>query len=805
MVYVLAAAPAYAEILSSQDRMTGLTTAMRLTDFAGNTDSQDLAKLDTTVAEFTAQAENAQALASREGAELKQLHAKLNNYMRIRKVLTECPLKPDKLNHLGDRIMAAAGAVQAENMESCDGHHDLGDAVQTSGKIAENALMTQKSKLESLVYAQSMANSSAALARMKNVMGEGIVGRDVNADIEGLCTDKGAPSTCTPELKRKMVAANQLALTSFRQGRTDRISFKDAADSLNKVIGELNNGASLDAAASLDPAVASLLFTSVLTDKVGNIFAPATKDRKFTTVEGADMRIAADQARTAILNDVHRLSQSHRNSQRPADMDGMLRDLVRRDPVAVGQVLINHPELATMVCSVLQDLEKSRASKEKWDSAWKVGMMAGMAAVGVGLMLTGAGAPLGVAMLMGAGTALSLADATHSGIAAYNAYKDSEALQASYLAGRGDMVTAAEAKDKKSEYDRDLRQMVIQLALSAGQTAFMLNSLAKAGRLGAASEVFNELGRDSGLLQSMQALRASIGESETAKLLVRLANLGKEGRARAFNLIRENMPASVVKAGTVSKEALKAGSDKIAEGVETLERSHIMGKAVAKGLKFGYQLHKDAAKEWRYVTMVAGTHTGVETVFNKMEGKETFLDWNPIVMAHKIKDDKDLLQNVGFMTGETAIQAGISFTERAWYSKLALMGVFALGASAATSLLVKSNADPARVVGDAAWEMLPGSAGTLIDEKAIRYFREQEALRKGMRIRGYAVAFGIQTTELSAYSLAAHTYEGTVATRQMAKKGEPPKPQSASSAIDPSKVDPDKITSVHLIPILEPL
>src|ERR1044072_4171162 len=130
MAYLLASAPAYAEILSARDQVTGLTSAMRLTDYSPSTDEKDLAQLNSTVSQFVGNSANAKPLATREGAELKQLHNKLNNYMRIRKVLTECPTKPDKLNHLGGRIMNAAGSTPIESMDSCEGHHDLDDKVQ---------------------------------------------------------------------------------------------------------------------------------------------------------------------------------------------------------------------------------------------------------------------------------------------------------------------------------------------------------------------------------------------------------------------------------------------------------------------------------------------------------------------------------------------------------------------------------------------------------------------------------------------------------------------------------------------------
>jgi hypothetical protein len=131
--------------------------------------------------------------------------------------------------------------------------------------------------------------------------------------------------------------------------------------------------------------------------------------------------------------------------------------LVKTNPAAVGQLLVNEPQWADLVCAAINKIDDNDVSDAKWDKVWMVGglIVAGVVIVGGAILVaTGLGAPLG-AVMIGSGVTigsaatatvlvLGAAEATYWGTRTYDHHKEHQDLEMAVLSGNNNDYEAVE-------------------------------------------------------------------------------------------------------------------------------------------------------------------------------------------------------------------------------------------------------------------------------------------------------------------------------------------------------------------------
>jgi hypothetical protein len=222
-----------------------------------------------------------------------------------------------------------------------------------------------------------------------------------------------------------------------------------------------------------------------------------------------------------------------------------LKDMIRKNPVIAGQVLMQSPEYAKEACDVINGVIQDTEDGEEWswgDVFLYGGMIVGvglLAATGVGLLALGA-AGLGVASAGAVATA-TLTAATYGGLAlgvAEMAYFGPRWIEASrekneflnaYMAGGGDEQSAEDYLDKLAEFE-DAR---LNFMLAAGFSVFDLGAMRTVMRTMRSADKTRYLSNARDFM-SFIGRRRQIGKQ--IKDVTRL--MGSGGRARVGRVLR---------------------------------------------------------------------------------------------------------------------------------------------------------------------------------------------------------------------------------------------------------------------------
>jgi hypothetical protein len=241
--------------------------------------------------------------------------------------------------------------------------------------------------------------------------------------------------------------------------------------------------------------------------------------------------------------------------------------------------------------------------------------------------------------------------------------------------------------------------------------------------------------------------RASARVSEHAAEL----GIDAENLARFKQAIRWPMVEGAVQAVRLSiaeRTALLVRGLKSREVVSAIfARSATALKAVAKG----------ALVQWKYIAATQALELGVEVY----ERKDTLYSPNPYVFAKRIVTDRDLLEDIGFMTWDSTLATGVSQADPNVKRRMVVCGVLSLVNSEGMSFLVKKEPDKTRMAIDTSWEVVVGNIETQIDLKSLNYF-EAMAEKSGnskLKLLGYAVAFVDDTVGYWAYEKVTNRYE----------------------------------------------
>ena len=257
-----------------------------------------------------------------------------------------------------------------------------------------------------------------------------------------------------------------------------------------------------------------------------------------------------------------------------------LEDLVKTNPAAIGQVLMEHPEWAPLVCQSIQKVAKNESSREKWDQIYFWGGLV----VGGTLLALGVSSAAGIWVLsetaitgvVVAGAALAVSDTLYYGQRSAGAFEEARDFRASFISKNGDSQSQAESENQVSvAYDN-----LIGTAMGAGSLIpfgrvwqFMSRSAkaSRAGGLSKAGSITNS--QKEVVLQNMEGLLKEIRQSpEAERALIQAKKMVSEQDFGSFMGQLSQLPPEL-RAEVLAK--LKAHPEKASRAIEKGARSEL--------------------------------------------------------------------------------------------------------------------------------------------------------------------------------------------------------------------------------------
>jgi hypothetical protein len=525
---------------SSSGSLSALLRAFEGQSFSSENE-KSLQVLKRLAGDFVADPQNAAVLKSSEGLELLRYRIKLENFFAIKETLSKC--SKDTKRNLAMRILDAAGRARDIEVNcACQTEADLSKMV--SG-LKEAADLKAKNELQSGVFRQALKNSALTYLDLKFRYGKESV--NVSTVLE-ICRGPYGKDQCSKETKAELLSSAQRYLTELKKDQIQKLNGVQIAGEINRRIDGLNESLKdLSAAAkggwfsryiwdrstpemtekqsaefsehyvsqylaqaASGPGV--LLMTRSLRDKVGGLRAVEKADmnklkdsttggRRFVfkphqKISAADVEVALSEAQADLksqsldllameadrLSDLKLSGAEFVSRQRDRDLGR----LIRVNPQAYGQYLINHPEATLIVCDQILKVTAKDESDAKWRKAYVWGGMV----VGAGLLVTGVGAGVGAWLMAGtevaagaatvstvvatAGFAVGLTDVGYQSVTALRARQAEREFEAAVLSGNGDQANIQQARAALSDFNAAKTQAIYSLAFS---TTDVLNFL----------------------------------------------------------------------------------------------------------------------------------------------------------------------------------------------------------------------------------------------------------------------------------------------------------------------------------------
>lgn len=489
--------------------------------------------------------ENAGAIRAKENQELLKISTKSLNVHRIKTLFAEC-LNKSKAREidLGQRILAAASSSEMQR-DPCEILNE-NFGVKVLEKFNVQLKKSNEEQLKKIAFEQSQKNLVKTFVYWEQRIDKGVPSQGVF----DLCRQ----IRCTPDEKKRFLETESEVLNQILLGSQKKTP-QAVADFLNE-----RKKTSLDNLKSHDEL---LLFTSTL------------KDKK-ETITKTDV-IAAQ-------NEVTGLMRSQLRSVRNMD----LKDLVKTNPAALGQILLDHPDWTPTVCEAIRQISDGEESQATWNEVYFWGGIV----VGSALLVTGIGAGVGAVVLSGtavattlttvatvsaiAGTAVGVGDAVYSSGRAISSGLEARSLRASVVSGNGDAKTSAEAQAKVDQAWSELTSAGIGAVsvVPFGTVWKAMSRSAMAARAGGAGQVakmtvaeqeeairkmtqmINEI-KDPDIEKILARVKSQIPEEEYGSFLGQLANESDAARKQVLALMKLH-PEKV-------SEAIKKGSQATAE------------------------------------------------------------------------------------------------------------------------------------------------------------------------------------------------------------------------------------------------
>lgn len=178
---------------------------------------------------------------------------------------------------------------------------------------------------------------------------------------------------------------------------------------------------------------------------------------------------------------------------------------------------------------------------------------------------------------------------------------------------------------------------------------------------------------------------------------------------------------------------------------------------VKVAFKWPKKIAVEAYKESAYI----GVNIGVQLAAETAARWDEVYDPNPIKLARNVLTNKDILQDIGFMTADTILMTGVSQNLPTLKSKWIASGFVGLHDSTMINLVIKQGDDYQRIAVDTGWEVIAGNSQVQLDLWAKKASEELARKRGNPRLKllGWAVVFIDQGVGYFGYSKTAKYFE----------------------------------------------
>jgi hypothetical protein len=166
------------------------------------------------------------------------------------------------------------------------------------------------------------------------------------------------------------------------------------------------------------------------------------------------------------------------------------------------------------------------------------------------------------------------------------------------------------------------------------------------------------------------------------------------------------------------------------------ERSK-MSWLLAKTFSFSKGILKGVSLQWKYLVATQTVELGTEIY----QRRDTLYSPNPIIFAKNVMTNKDLIQDMSFMTLDNSLQMGASAADSNMKRRMAIAAAFSFTDSTVVNVLINRSDDMTRTAMDTGWQMSVGNLQTQIDVVALQSF-EKIATRTDnpkLKLIGYAI------------------------------------------------------------------
>lgn len=188
--------------------------------------------------------------------------------------------------------------------------------------------------------------------------------------------------------------------------------------------------------------------------------------------------------RESVLGTGNNRSKINKRRKYNAAVNQDLKRLMRTNPAAVGQVLLENPEYASVACGVVANMKKDDEDDEFWDSAFLWG---GLAVAGVLLVASAGAFAAGSAAIAGAVVAGSVAagvvEATYQFSRARQLSQRARDFEDSFFAGSGNTDNLIAARQALVDYDEAVTTGIMAIGFAALEVGAM-TAVIKAGKFG---------------------------------------------------------------------------------------------------------------------------------------------------------------------------------------------------------------------------------------------------------------------------------------------------------------------------------
>lgn len=210
--------------------------------------------------------------------------------------------------------------------------------------------------------------------------------------------------------------------------------------------------------------------------------------------------------------------------------------------------------------------------------------------------------------------------------------------------------------------------------------------------------------------------------------------------------------SKVLAAGTARLGFIRlTAKEKVSRSIDYLQARSVIARVALKGMGHVTGVVKSGVAAMPYIALTQTTQIIAETLARP----DDLFDSNPLVMARKMANDEDFVQNVAYMTNETFWMAGVNNYLDTAKKKIAICGAIGLVDSVTMALVIKGEANPIRVGFDAGWEAVIGNVQALADTSAIVYFQRlaEKTGNSKLRLLGYVIALVDQGVGYFGYAM----------------------------------------------------